>query len=200
VTGGFVVGGRVRDQLVAFHYELSERRCSAHLLGPVDGKHWTWYGVARALSVVVRSGTTVHGVDLGTKEHFSTGITSPLPGSRVQIACGSALRRDFPPPQVHAVNWTDGLAQDLPLTSVCLNPATGELTFNLTGWENFTPMADGRPTLKGAYVLRAATRCNTLALLCQMKHPTVQRLYVYRRSDNVPGWSPSGPDDGQPLR
>src|SRR5262249_18466486 len=70
ITGGIVVGGRIDGQLVAFHYHLAERRCSAYVLGPVAEKHWVWYSVPRARCIVVRSGNVVHGVDLGTKEHY----------------------------------------------------------------------------------------------------------------------------------
>jgi hypothetical protein len=182
ITGGFVVGGTLGDQLVAFYYVLSSRCCTAHVLGPVSQKHWTWYSVARARCVVVRSGNTVYGVDLSTKEHFCSEGQSSDAGSRVQSACQSALSRDFPAPQLHAVNRTRSLREDIPWPGVCLDPATGELTVRSPGWNKFTPVSDGRPTLKDGYLLQARCRNDALAIACTTPNaPGAGCIYVYRR-------------------
>src|SRR5262249_12818051 len=49
-----------------------------------------------------------------------------------------------------------------------LNRDTGEVEVSgvVPGWLRFTPLADGRPVLKGAVVLQAQCRGHTLALLC----------------------------------
>jgi hypothetical protein len=182
ITGGFVVGGTLGDQLVAFHYHISSRTCCAHVLGPLSQKHWTWYSVARARCVVVRSGNTVYGVDLSTKEHFCSEGKSFEAESRVQSACQSALSRDFPAPQLHAVNRTRSLREDIPWPGVCLDPATGELTVRSPGWNKFTPVSDGRPTLKDAYLLQARCRNDALAIACKTRNvPGTCCIYVYRR-------------------
>ncbi len=177
VRGGFVVAGRIDQELIAFHYDLAERSCRSHRLGTFATGQWRMGYVSVAHSIVVQQDNLRNGVDLGTGEFFSNQGKPFTPESRVQTACHMWLLS----PGLPVYTWPAVPKGVVAGPCVLLTPRTGELMLRANGWHNFTPLADGKPTLQGAALLRAYHQGQTLALYCKTAHESGRwRLYVYR--------------------
>ena len=86
-------------ELLAFHYDVTRRTCSARTLGAPEGKQRSWHYLTRFHSLVVKEQSITYGVDLATGERGSCKRASPGGASRVQQACAQAdlpqLQRPF---------------------------------------------------------------------------------------------------------
>jgi hypothetical protein len=188
VAGGFVVGGRVGNHLVAVHYDLGRRTCAVRPLGEALARTWAWrYSRERHMVVVGSEGdaSARYGVDLHSgnllqgilegRASTSNPAGTPLkmPGRRLRIA--NALTR-------HAV-------EDLgPFLN--LDPDQGRLYVGHLGeipWKPFTPLADGRPVLRGCIATEAHCCGRTLAVkTVQLGQHRGQSLRLFRGPEGIP--------------
>jgi hypothetical protein len=183
VRGGFVVAGRIDKELIAFHYDLAERACRRHRLGTFTGLPWRMAYSSSAHSIVVHQRALVKGVDLGTGEFFSNERKPVDPVTRLQRACNSWI----PGRRMVVFDASHDPADYGTIHALALNSQTGELILHAPGWNNFTPLADGQPELRGAVLHGACCQGHTLAVYCQTAHQSGRwRLYVYRGPEGKP--------------
>jgi hypothetical protein len=175
VAGGFVVTGRIGNQLVLFHYDFVARRCTGRPLGDLNPPAPLFY-LPECHAVVAATDTfTVWWIlDLRTGFHDRADDTldPAKPTARAWEICRN---RGTPVWSIPVVDRRGG--QEILGTSASCNrpcPPTcqvdserGEVSLlGLPPWGVFTPRADGQPALKGCSVRRAQCRGQTLALLC----------------------------------
>jgi hypothetical protein len=165
VAGGFVLGLRARNHLLAAHYDFGRRRCRVHSLGPADQTAWEWYYFRAQHAVVLRERGLCRGVDLTTGESYDGPWARAGHSSRVRHACQAAQAYLLAPPEVYVA--ATGPPPEGRGPTVHLDRQTGKVT--LTGvtpaWAPFTPMADGLPMLRDCEILQAQLQGNTLGLL-----------------------------------
>jgi hypothetical protein len=193
VPGGFVVGGRIDMEMVAFHYNLVSRTCRAHILGVPDTakRRWykrEWYYHQGCHSVVVQTGQIIFGVDLSTGQRGSHFPGRPSGGKeRVLTACVSITSYSLPPPRLPirrvAKPSTNG-------NDIYLDKATGQLEI-LCEWHStqsslaFTPLADGKPALQDRTIQQAQLAGQILAL--STYHSTITNaLHLFVLPQGIP--------------
>ena len=168
VAGGFVVTGKVRNSLVAAHYDFVRRHCTVFVLG--DALHRLWrlrYSREHHVVVVFTVPTSqgyAHAVDLATGARFSPGQGGPA--SRVREAFFALVRESSVPGELCVAN-------SLPLATshgsqpfLYLDQDSGQIVAQglEPPWPPFTPLADGQPALKGCLALAAKCWGSTLAV------------------------------------
>jgi hypothetical protein len=199
VAGGFVVCGQLGMELVALHYDLAARRCTAHILGVPESSQRQWYYLEKFHAVTVQSSHMVHdldhlvyGVDLGTGQRGSCMVNGRRTGKdRVLLACEETLLHRVPPPAVEVIVDRQ-LAVDLQArTFVYLDPSSGTVTLqeSPTACCRFTPVADGGRSLHGG-VIRSAQRCGGVLALSVTQPSTgagsIPTLRLFSVSDGTP--------------
>ncbi|MBL8792504.1 MAG: hypothetical protein JNM56_01225 [Planctomycetia bacterium] len=210
VAGGFVVGGRIGTELVAMHYDLAERRCTAHRLGVRDGNNWAWHYAAEFHSVVVANQVMLYGVDLGTGQRAMDTRQGNATDSRVALAC-AACSKVFPTIP-HLFIYTARNAAGNPLLGVSVPDAeemlqgslalygrTGTLLLHTHAGQQhrFQPLADGQPVLRDCQLIAGQLCGNTLGFTSfregEPTKPTlrlldVERGVVVREFASVTAW------------
>jgi hypothetical protein len=179
VAGGFVVAGEISGHLVGVHYDLRARTVRAHEFpaeGAADGllPVW-WYEHARHLLGVYYGGKA-RGVRLSTggREEPHCGGTSPPPEGFVPR-----------PGRWHALPPREGGAEPWPWLEFDAEKGSIRLYRVGAGWREFTPLADGRPALRGHALLRAVCHGHILAGVFRgPEAPAVLR--VFRGPEGVP--------------
>ena len=179
VAGGFVVAGRLGKWLVAMHYNLETRKCSAHLLGSLLDSSWEWFYFREFHSVVARDNSVKYALDL-TTGHTFTHQRGEGGKSRAEKACYLADSYEVPPPRLAAA--TGG-------PSIVLESESGMLFVDgvSPAWQPNIPQTDGKPALEGSMILQAELCGNTLAVLCS--HPSLvgpRILRMFRGPDCTP--------------
>ena len=146
VAGGFVVAGHVGDFSVAAHYDFAGRTCTAHVLG-LPRVPMTWSYVREFHAVVARhDGATVLAIDLGAARDRAI---YPRQGHASPRATTRTTGRRTIPPELLVIPEGD----TLPMRgrALCLRPGSGAIGVreDPEKWQQFTPLADGRPKFKG---------------------------------------------------
>jgi MoxR-vWA-beta-propeller ternary system domain bpX1 len=167
VAGGFVIVGRIRSQAVVFHYDFARRTCTAHTMGGPKTKCMDWnysrphHTMFALFALGHRSGTLL-ALDLTTGCVSST--ENPNPSHRA-----GEFWHDWATGRLQTSRlWCPNtLPRQEKVRPFCyLDRDTGELLVQglMSAWKSFTPMADGRPMLKGWLALEAQYCHQTLAL------------------------------------
>jgi hypothetical protein len=200
VAGGFVIAGRMRECTAIAHYDLGSRRCTVYVLDPLPARAtWMWFYFREHHSLVFRTpGTTALAVDLATGEVVDH-ATMAGRSERAFQACREASGYMVPPPRVLLrAAWIErpGKRPDL-----YLNEGTGCLILDGANppWVGATPLADGKPMLKGWSITRAVYCNGILAALCS--RPGQKILRLFRGPDCTPllEYSPETSDEGIAL-
>jgi hypothetical protein len=170
VAGGFVLTKHVSDRYLLAHYDLRRRCCKVHVI-PLRTQPLRRLYYARELhSVVVTEEkmATAFAVDLDTGEVY--GRDTGGPASRAKQALLKVLSKDLLEHGRHLmVTGSSGVFNSArsEQPAVCLlesNSGTLQLDGRGVKWPPFTPQADGRPLLKGAWVTTGQLAGRTLAL------------------------------------
>jgi hypothetical protein len=195
VAGGFVVGGLLRGELVAVHYDLARRSCTAHLLGQKSGPgRWQWFYFPDLHCVTATTGRDPLGrpaclcaVDLGTGAQHS-----PRPGAGPGASDRMDEARRRTDRQPASEPWVPIADENRPASGpgpfLRLDRAEGRLTLEGTDppWVPFVPVGDGRPVLAGARLLFAQCRGNVLVVDCYYPDRGGQRvLRLFRGPDGT---------------
>ncbi len=209
VAGGFVVTIR-HPALAALHYDFASRTCKAHRFGPSATKQEApaeWYYLRWAHTLVLQQGQELQCVHLSTGSRevpavarilafdvYRPGMATharwvprllpphPTPDFEDPITPCQALRlplQDQPPGGPAKPSFWPALAyvsKEGLLAPVGCNP----------DWEAFTPLADGRPLLRGSELLDAACQGRTLAALFRMSPGNVTHLRLFRGPEGTP--------------
>lgn len=166
LNGGFVVGGRIENNLVAAHYDIRQRRLRLHRLGPAERGATRWYALPEQNAVAVRRMPLCRGLDLDSGAQYAEPERVPETSPRAHHAYLMALQCEIPPPQI-PVYPVEGPAPQDPST-VCLFPdhETGELF--LRGGNHpekwLKPIANGKLRFKSAMISQALCCGGTLAI------------------------------------
>jgi hypothetical protein len=165
VADGFVVVGHALRTPgptwpVLVHYDLAQRRCTTYFVGDGRPQGWQWeYSWAHHCFIA-------HGhvdqvgfvVDLGTGGRYATYLGGPR--NRAQQAWEAWQARQVPPRRLSITHPRGRTA------AVTLDADSGAVTLHNVQptWQQFTPLADGRPMLAQHLVLEGQCRGDTLAL------------------------------------
>ena len=155
VTGGCVVAGKSRGQIVVAHYDLKTRVCKVHAQPDShDLSSWAYFVEFHAL--VLQNLSHRYGLDLdtGTWCRVPHDWAGP-PTSRAESACSASLTVNSPRSLLNLAHNNE-MPRHLP--TVRLMQATGQLSFEgmATPRPAFTPRADGQPLLGGAHLANPA--------------------------------------------
>jgi hypothetical protein len=167
VKGGFVVVGRTRSRSVLLHYDFTARTCLGHELSIPNGPPALCYAPAQHAIVITDRLEPDHGyaLDLATRERFPH--LEPTAACRAKEAWAAWLQDALPyhPRWLRRGPLCD---HEAALPSYQLNSETGEVEVKgvKPHWQPFTPLADGRPLLLGAWIIQAQCPGTTLALVC----------------------------------
>jgi hypothetical protein len=212
VSGGFVVHGPMGADLVAVHYDLASRSARLHVLcAPCDYATASIYYFPEFHSVVARVASAWVGVDLATGDRATSSPTKTvLARGRAADACIEAARHALPSPRLRFISfatesdWSGGYLQ--------FSEASGTLRGRSADGLDFvaTPLADGRPMLRGASLHEACCAGPVLAFaasggrwgkgrsaLCLIHAPdgAVLREYPHKQA----GWGFTLSRDGRQL-
>jgi hypothetical protein len=191
VAGGFVVVAR-HPALVALHYDFRTRTCKAHQLqaaqAPPDiGRRSTacWYLRRLHTLVVQHRGDPAQFVNLSTGGRDAcralTGarLEFPSSASSPDVLLSLPLQPDGEPSDPQRIwNWP----------SLCFSPASGTVILRdvVPPWQPFTPVADGKPFLRGDDILNASCQGHTLALLTLRPPAATRALRLFRGPEGSP--------------
>lgn len=185
VAGGFAVVGRYDLGWWIAHYDLGARTCRVYRIAkPRGAPNAVAYYFRKLHLIAVGQGSDVRCLDLGT------GSPCPWPnhavwpldfGNIVSLGSGKNVRGLRPcgmnAPTDNSEPWQLFLH---------LSPQTGSLELrNAPGWGEFTPLADGRPLLKGCELGQADCQADTLAAVF-MSQTGERILRVFRGPDGMP--------------
>jgi hypothetical protein len=193
VTGGFVVGGRIGRELVAAHYDLARRTCTARMLGPADGGR-SWFYLSGFHVVAARGEAGVRAVDLGTGGQFSTDDSYSHRGTspRAMAAVAQWTRDKYREPQVVPVErvWGGGAPRsgDAPASPPVLrhDPETGSLCLKLADQEwTWNPCSEGRPVFQGRWIMSARVAGDRLAVRHHPRRGADPTLHAFRVADGM---------------
>jgi hypothetical protein len=189
VAGGFVVAGRLKDRLVAFHYDLGRRVCKAHLIhgrasAGFDGQ--LIYSPEHH-SLIVPGGSAGWALDLATGARHAAGEDEKK-GRAWEAWHAFALGLVLP-----ARLWTIPHPRAIknarqPVTGCYLEPNEGRLYLwrPRSAWAaDFVPLKDGRPALQNCGIRAAQCRGNTLAVQVYGRHGAAG-LRLYRGPEGIP--------------
>ena len=165
VADGFVIGGRVGKTLVAMHYEFGSRTARAYQLGPTLDGEWAWFYSRDVHIIVARGRTYSRAVDLSNREVYRSRESKERPPSRAIRAFEASNNHSLPPPRLPVLD--ENSPEPDRGSFVRLDRSTGEVQVARTvpPWEPFTPLANGKPSLKNCWLDYAQWRGDTLALL-----------------------------------
>jgi hypothetical protein len=177
VAGGFVVTGRVGNQLALFHYDFAARRCTGRALGDLSPSAPLFY-LPECHAVVAALDSLEQGwaLDLATGNCHKAQDTID-PSSRAARAWQHYRNRGLPYRPILLVahrHGREGFASGFPFPAVCEvdTVESGQVSLHgLPPWGTFIPRADGQPALKGCLVHQVQCRGQTLALLCTQPGP-----------------------------
>lgn len=188
VTGGFVVAGRVRQQLVAIHYDFTRRSVRAYVLGSSADLPWKWYYFLDLHTIVARERTQTYSVDLDTGGQCPPRDSSSALVSRAKQAGAQAQEYELPPPRLYVCRAWPGPDPNVRGPYLYLDPLKGRILLGGVGSaQGFIPLADGKPMLRNHRVLEAIYRGNTLAVaVCPMSEPDKIQLRLFRVPEGVP--------------
>jgi hypothetical protein len=185
VFGGFAVCGRIRDKLVAAHYDFDRRHCRVHVFRSTTDA-WDWFYFPDYHAIVARGEAVSLGLDLRTGERgCSVPGEPPLSGSPADRACVTAARLRVSPPEVAIEEHFLPPVQGPRLTP---DRSTGSLLLRdeHNDWKQFTPLAEGRPCFREADVLRAVLRGSLLGVLARHGKQWTHTLRLLRLPTGAP--------------
>jgi hypothetical protein len=183
VAGGFVVFGILNNRRVVFHYDIRDRNCKAHLFGvnrQDKPPHMMCWYLRELHTLVVNEPDGWEGIQL------STGSRDLPPAARIlrdrwQLRAFSQIEGTHPLPlQGHGqpdrpdANWW--------WPTILFDSETGGLSPENVDppWEAFTPLADGKPLLKGSHLMEANCQGHTLAALFRKEASKTLRLFSHK--------------------
>jgi len=188
VRGGFVIGGYIDRQPLAFHYDFNGRTSKAFMLSePRSGPVVIYYSREHhAVLVHPKSGKPVT-IPLATGATGS--LQQPFPLSR---AAADAMWKNYfantnPPTEELCVVRNPSMYHN-GRASRYIDLESGEVRLQgLLGWERFTPIADGLPALRGWIPGAFQCRQQTLALLTTRRAPDAENvLRLFRGPVGIP--------------
>jgi hypothetical protein len=183
VAGGFVVAGRLKDGLLAAHYDIASRTCRLLAPAPLEAcfeyEQW-WYdrnchtvateitgplcertGKLWSLNLTTGRGESIKGAGPGSiPERVASRFFLPL---RTPASKGTACAISFR--SVEYASASEPLErEDTPWPAVMFEQSTGTLTVGgVANWGRFTPQSDGQPALAGCTLRGVDCRGRTLA-------------------------------------
>jgi hypothetical protein len=164
VAGGFVVAGGCGVQQVGFHYDFDKRTCTAYPVPDPRADWFDWYYSPAHHTVIARAERD----DAGHAIHLSTGrrySNRPEAGDPLAKEAYTAWE-NFQIPEKY-LGVAAGPSTDSIRWPFCyLDSSTGQVQVKGPNppWPPFTPLANGRPALKGHRLVEAKRRCRTLTL------------------------------------
>lgn len=179
VAGGFVVVSQRPDQVLALHYDFPTRTCTAHSFTPPQTPGVTCCYL-RSLHTLVVAGSSIQCIQLST----GTGLCPPAAFKNLVSHIG-AYRL---PIQGEGEPFSPNSLWCWPQLSFDPENGTIRLQNVLPAWEEFTPLEDNQPVLKGQKLERADCQGYTLAAL--FKNPTnwavPAKLRLFRGPQGIP--------------
>jgi hypothetical protein len=162
IAGGFVVAGRLHQQLVAAVYDLNRRTVCAHLLGRAEGGG-KWGYLPQLRCIVARDQSETRALDVDTGARYPWHQPQPMSIARAKEAWERVRQHQVLPPQLPVCS--DGPDKETHGPYLYLDRATGTVTVAgvTPSWQRFTPLADGVPALEDHIALAACCRGNILA-------------------------------------
>ncbi len=199
VADGFVVAGRVGKSLVAMHYDLPSRAARAHVLGPTFDAEWRWFYARGLHTVVARGRTYSRSLDLATREVHRSRESAARPPIRAIRAFEMASNHALPPPWLAVVD--EATPAPPKGQSVRLDRDSGEVRLSGVSppWGPFTPLSDGRPSLRGFWVDHAQLRGEVLALVVSSPDRRWTSLRLFHGPSGTPARQlpPASTDPGR---
>jgi hypothetical protein len=189
VAGGFVLLGRLNDQVAVVHYDFRDRTCTAYGLDRETKQlsHWELHYARQYHSVIAFSPTRqAYALDLGTGDRFSSRDGG---GGRVKEAFRAWERGGLPARRLLFANALSPNASHGLHPLLYLDPDRGRVHVHrmTPAWEPFTPQANGRPALKDCQVLEAQCSGTTLALLVGRQGlGGERRLWLFQAPQGIP--------------
>jgi hypothetical protein len=189
VAGGFVVGGKLDNSLVAFHYDFAARVCTARRLGdalPVGGE-WLYSREHHTVVVQKGEGEIRYGLDLGTGIVYWADRAPDSP--RVAQAFHAAVLNRLPVRRLRITNVRARRSTDNPGPSLYLDRDQGDVEVYRVNppWQTFIPQADGQPVLKDCLALDAQCCGPTLGVkTSQIGTKRAIMLRLFRGPEGVP--------------
>jgi hypothetical protein len=185
VSGGFVVTARQGNRVVFLHYDLAQRTClRLPLLGELPCEARYFPGL-RCIAVNYEAGAEGYDFADGT---FWSGTLPRDTGSRAERACAVARRwhRQFPrlcsvPGCLHDHSGVPYVQFDQVTGTLSVRNATME-------WWPFTPLADGKPELRGWDLREAQWARHTLAVRFRrgVDHGAREVIKLFRGPEGIP--------------
>jgi hypothetical protein len=183
VAGGFVVAGRLDGRLVVAHYDFASRRSAVYPFGAAKTLAWEWgYLPTHHRVFAVATGTgAIYTLELtsGTCMIGEDAARPMLRQAWLARTRGSVTILNHPPTSFDNAG---------PF-SLYLDPDTGVLSLRgvAPAWAPFTPLADGRPVLRGCSAVSARYHERTLAVqVSRLGTRTELSLHVFRGPEGVP--------------
>jgi hypothetical protein len=185
VAEGFVVGGRIGRTLVAMHYDFGSRTARAYPLGPTFDGEWGWFYSREVHIVVARGRNYSRAVDLSNREVYLSRESKGRPPVRAILAFEAASNHSVPPPRLPVLD--ENGPEPLKGGFVQLNRQTGVVRVDRVSppWETFTPLANGKPSLKNCWLDYAQLRGDVLALLISGPGQRT-RAFLFRGPKGIP--------------
>lgn len=187
VADGFVVCGRADVELLAFHYDLVQRKCTGYVLGMPD-KERQWHYMSQYHSVVVKGDENNYAVDLGRAARgFLKKGEPPRTGSPRELsACFEVNSHDLPRPGVVVAK---SLEVPAGTRSPCIFMKDDGETIGLqfAGGKTIQwlrPLADGVPLFKNVRLL-AAQLCGDM-LAVSVADKDRRRLHLLQLPEGAP--------------
>jgi len=179
---GFALCGSHGSRIVVMHYDMLTRRVRSHV-DPVTNASgpWEWFAAADLNCVVGRRGNMYVGMDMDTDgirigdDSSSHGIASRAHAAVERVKRGELVHPSLaiysplantPSPRSRSLYW---------------DPNKGELSDTDRSGPVLRPMREGRPLLRGAYMLEAQSAGNSLIIRATVAGETESRLYWFMR-------------------
>jgi hypothetical protein len=191
VAGGFVLCGRVGPEQFVVHYDLGRRTCALHRVGSAIGTtEWQWYYYPQLHTVVMAAPHPVEcrGVDLESGAcHPPQARNLDSRGWRAATACQLAHQWRLPPPHVHLGGDNSPRPRGKPWVNLVSATGTVSLMGGSPSWPPFTPLADGRPMLRGCRLIFARHGADKLAVIAgRSAEPGGVGLHVFQGPAGIP--------------
>jgi hypothetical protein len=181
VEEGFVVAGKIQDQLFAVHYDFRSRNAKLHRLGKSNGQNTRWYAFPDLHAIAVREDFVCRGVDLQTGAQYAEPEIRDNSSVRAHMAYVKALDTHQPIPEidVRVIQSSDTASYDH--FAVYHHPQSGVLSLG-TGPKHqvWQPEIEGQPFLRGIRIEQAQFANGILALKYQRKGSYVWQWCVVR--------------------
>jgi hypothetical protein len=194
VAGGFVVGGVIKDVVVAAHYDLASRSCKLHALGPAvqsSSGEWLYFRDLHCVVAYTRhdpGGLRYFAVELRDMDDAPASL-HPRPATALAVqACTRAAGTLCP----NVFCYSDRELQPGTRKNwIHLDRHTGTVSFGSpdTPVQRYTPLSDGKPVLLGfGFEGTATLEGPTLVFLASASYPYQQlaaRLLVLRVPEGI---------------